>query len=217
VTKNITPTTPTRDFEPPWPPASPAPSGAGGCDFAVDPSLGANEADIFWLPEARASAVILVASPTNAGELRFTPSNWPDLRTRLRANDGEHLILGTGRNQHQLWLPDPPRDGQPLASVTPHDKFTPHRADAAMYFWRFARGHVRPATSSRDIRLVNTLRALDGHLSGASYRIIAECLFGSARLNVEPWKSSTIRDTTIRLVRNGVALMRGGYRKFLAK
>lgn len=86
-----------------------------------------------------------------------------------------------------------------------------------MHFWRFVRGHVRPAKPLRDIRLINTLRALDGHLSGASYRVIAECLFGSARLNVEPWKSSTIRDATVRLVRNGVALMRGGYRKFLSK
>jgi len=208
---------PTRDFEPLWIPASPAPSGAGGCDFAVDPSLGANEADIFWLPEARASTVILVASPTNASELRFTPSDWPDLRSRLRADDGEHLIVGAGRNQHQLWLPDPPGEGDPLAAVIPHDKLTPHRADAAMYFWRFARGHARTATPLRDIRLINTLRALDGHLSGASYRVIAECLFGSARIEAEPWKSSSVRDATIRLVRNGVALMRGGYRKFLSK
>lgn len=208
---------PTLDFEPLWISASSAPSGAGGCDFAVDPTLGANEADIFWLPEARASAVILVASPINAGELRFTPSDWPDLRTRLRASDGEHLILGTGRNQHQLWLPDSPREGEPLASVIPHDKMTPHRADAAMNFWRFASGHGRPATPLRDFRLINTLRALDGHLSGASYRLIAECLFGSARIDAEPWKSSSLRDATIRLVRNGVALMRGGYRKFLSK
>lgn len=86
-----------------------------------------------------------------------------------------------------------------------------------MNFWRFTRGHSRPATPLRDIRLVNTLRALDGHLSGASYRVIAECLFGSARIDAEPWKSSSIRDATIRLVRNGVALMRGSYRKFLSK
>ncbi len=215
--KNITPTTPTLDFKLLWKPASPAPSGAGGCDFAVDPTLSANEANIYWLPEVRASAVILVTSPTKAGELRFTPSDWPGLRKRLRAPDGEHLILGTGRNQYQLWLPDPPREGEPLAAVIPHDKMTPHRAEAAMYFWRFSKGQTRPATRLSDIRLVNTLRALDGHLSGASYRVIAECLFGSARVNAELWKSSSVREATIRLVRNGVALMRGGYRKFLKK
>ena len=67
-----------------------------------------------------------------------------------------------------------------------------------MDFWRFTRGHAKPATPLRDVRLVNTLRALDGHLSGASYRAIAECLFGSARLDAEPWKSSSVRDATIR-------------------
>ena len=51
-----------------------------------------------------------------------------------------------------------------------------------MCFWRFTKGQTRPATRMSDIRPVNTLRALDGHLSGASYRAIAECLFGSARL-----------------------------------
>ncbi len=86
-----------------------------------------------------------------------------------------------------------------------------------MNFWRFMRGHAKPATQLRDVRLVNTFRALDGHLSGASYRVIAECLFGSVRVDAEPWKSSSVRDATIRLVRNGVALMRGGYRKFLRK
>ncbi len=139
------------------------------------------------------------------------------MRKRQRASDGEHLVLGTGRNQHQLWLPDPPREGEPLAAVIPHDKMTLHRAEAAIDFWRFARGRARPAKPLRDIRLINALRALDGHLSGASYRVIAECLFGSARIEAEPWKSSSVRDATIRLVRNGVALMRGGYRKFLSK
>ena len=86
-----------------------------------------------------------------------------------------------------------------------------------MCFWRFTKGQTRPATRMSDIRPVNTLRALDGHLSGASYRAIAECLFGSAQLDAEPWKSSSVRDATIQLVRNGVALMRGGYRKFLRK
>ena len=137
-------------------------------------------------------------SPTNAGELRFTPSEWPDQHTRLRANDGEHLILGTGHNQYQLWLPDPTREGDPLAAVIPHDNMTPHRVEAAMDFWRFTKGDAKPATPIRDVRLVNTLRALDGHLSGASYRAIAECLFGSAQLDAEPWKSSSVRDATIR-------------------
>jgi hypothetical protein len=59
------------------------------------------------------------------------------------------------------------------------------------------------------------LRALDGQLADASYREIAEVLFGARRLEHEPWKTSSLRDTTIRLVRGGLALMRAGYRKLL--
>lgn len=54
-------------------------------------------------------------------------------------------------------------------------------------------------------------------MAGASYRDIAESLFGSQRVGEEPWKTSPLRDSTIRLVRGGVALMRGGYRKFLRR
>ncbi|MCQ4189416.1 DUF2285 domain-containing protein [Methylocystis sp. NLS-7] len=57
------------------------------------------------------------------------------------------------------------------------------------------------------------LRALDGHLANASYRDIAQQLFGQERLTREPWKTSSLRAMTIRLVKGGIALMRGGYRK----
>jgi hypothetical protein len=59
------------------------------------------------------------------------------------------------------------------------------------------------------------LRALDGHLSDASYREIAEGLFGAARVEREAWKTSSLRDRTIRLVKSGVSLMRAGYRRLL--
>jgi hypothetical protein len=59
------------------------------------------------------------------------------------------------------------------------------------------------------------LRALDGHLAEASYREIARVLFGVRRLERDAWKTSSLRDQTIRLVKGGVALMRAGYRRLL--
>jgi hypothetical protein len=57
-----------------------------------------------------------------------------------------------------------------------------------------------------------TLRALDGHLAGESYRAIAHVLFGSRRVpSGAAWKTHDLRDRTIRLVRTGVRLVRGGY------
>jgi len=48
------------------------------------------------------------------------------------------------------------------------------------------------------------VRALDGHLAEASYRDIAEVLFGTRRIERETWKTSSLRDRTIRLVRGGI-------------
>lgn len=66
-------------------------------------------------------------------------------------------------------------------------------------------------------RLIPALQALDGRQSGASYRAIARVLYGEDRIASEFWKTSSLRDTTIRLVRRGLFLMRGGYRRLLGK
>ncbi len=59
------------------------------------------------------------------------------------------------------------------------------------------------------------IRALDGHLAGASYREIALALYGTQAVARFPWKTSSIRGQTIRLVTDAVAMMNGGYRKLL--
>lgn len=87
-----------------------------------------------------------------------------------------------------------------------------------MRFWRLvAHGRLRtgPPKPHRLDRLVAALRALDGRLDGASYRAIAEVLFGARRVSAEPWKTASARDTVIRLARTGLATMRGDYRTLL--
>lgn len=70
-------------------------------------------------------------------------------------------------------------------------------------------------TAQRRERLALALCALDGHLDGASYRVIAEVLFGRNRIPERAWKTHELRSRTIRLVQAGLALMRGGYRALL--
>ncbi|WP_247278032.1 MULTISPECIES: DUF2285 domain-containing protein [unclassified Bradyrhizobium] len=50
---------------------------------------------------------------------------------------------------------------------------------------------------------------------GASYRVIAEVLFGRKCIPERGWKTHELRSRTIRLVQAGLALMRGGYRALL--
>jgi hypothetical protein len=64
--------------------------------------------------------------------------------------------------------------------------------------------------------LVLVLRALDARLAGEAYRTIAQGLFGAHRVpSGAYWKTHDLRDRTIRLVRTGAHLMRGGYLELL--
>jgi hypothetical protein len=59
------------------------------------------------------------------------------------------------------------------------------------------------------------LQATDGHRSGATYREIAEVIYGIERIRAEHWKTSALRDSVIGLVENGLAMIAGGYRQLL--
>jgi len=107
------------------------------------------------------------------------------------------------------------------AAVLPFDPLFPIRVAAAMRVWRALAGggpSVDPQALSaqRRTRLVLALRALDGRLDHASYREIAEQLFGPLALDGDAdWNTHPERDRTIRLARLGRKLMRGGYRRLL--
>ncbi len=109
----------------------------------------------------------------------------------------------------------------PAAVTIPLDEDFPARADAALWLWHALAG--RPGrraperlTLQRRHRLRLALRALDGRLAEESYRAIAQGLFGRTRIPAgSGWKTHELRDRTIRLVRAGLALMRGGYRDLL--
>jgi Uncharacterized conserved protein (DUF2285)/Family of unknown function (DUF6499) len=72
-----------------------------------------------------------------------------------------------------------------------------------------------PMSEPQRNRLIDGLRALDRHAAGASYREIATELFGEAAVAKRSWKQHDLRDRTIRLVRDAVRMMRGGYRQLL--
>ncbi len=102
----------------------------------------------------------------------------------------------------------------------PLDRLFEVRAAVALRLWRALAGRPLGRDSAtlpaaRHDRLVLALRALDGRLAEASYREIAGTLFGAARVPERGWKTHDLRDRTARLVRSGVAMMQGGYRRLL--
>ncbi|WP_297511039.1 DUF2285 domain-containing protein [uncultured Caulobacter sp.] len=127
-------------------------------------------------------------------------------RARWPVGRGQQIRLALRGAQ-----PDPRR---PLEAVLPLDRTTPDRLRALDRLVRHLDGRKPPPdpiTRQRRRRLSAMLRALDARDSGAPYRQIGEALFGASRIAAEPWKSASLRDATLRLVRDGRALVEGGY------
>ncbi|WP_316397823.1 DUF2285 domain-containing protein [Bradyrhizobium sp. 33ap4] len=121
--------------------------------------------------------------------------------------------------QHHLWLKQAPQVGAFYCAELPYDADYEIRGYASHRLWRAINGrpvgppYHRLSAQQRE-RLVLALRALDGHMDGASYRVIAEVLFGRQRVPERGWKTHDVRSRTIRLVKAGRELVRG-YRALL--
>lgn len=116
---------------------------------------------------------------------------------------------------------EPLLDGFADAALLPFDEHFATRAAAALRVWRTLMRRKpgrdpQALTPQRSRRLVLALRALDGRRAHASYRQLAEGLFGPLPLRGDAdWNSHDLRDRTIRLARLGLELSRGGYRRLL--
>ncbi|WEX85778.1 DUF2285 domain-containing protein [Sinorhizobium garamanticum] len=126
--------------------------------------------------------------------------------------------LGGGETANLLFLADAVAD-QPLAALIPLDVDAPDRLHSVSRLMRGLLGRTIPSdarlTPQRRRRLRNMLQAVDGRANGASYREIAEVLFGKDRVATEAWKTSALRDATMDLVKDGLAMIAGGYRALL--
>jgi hypothetical protein len=189
-----------------------------GLRFLADPTQDSSATPVFWHPEELASVIILAPAPARVGLEAFVVDNWLKRFPSHHGEDGTHVLLKDAGIRHQILLTTPPKDGMARVALIPLDPGTPQRARATHKFWDYAaRDHPRPrfVGASQLDRLEIALRALDLRQSGASYRTIAEGLFGPKPKDITPWKTAAVRDTVIRLVRTGLFMMRGGYRRLL--
>nr|WP_249799093.1 MULTISPECIES: DUF2285 domain-containing protein [unclassified Bradyrhizobium] len=138
------------------------------------------------------------------------------------APDGWHAVVALGGAKHRLWLAELPPVGSSVAIDLPIDRNFEVRVRAAHRLWlALERRPIGPPPLTLPIltrhRLILALRAVDGSLEGNSYREIAQGLFGDHRIPDRGWKTDHLRSQTIRLVRAGLRLMRGGYRALLRR
>jgi hypothetical protein len=148
----------------------------------------------------------------------YAPDTWRGTFIERSAEDGVHALLITPSAQHRLWMPTPVARHQPVACVVPLGAGAACASAAVLQFWRhLAAPQPAPKRTSdgRHRRAVMSLEALDAHEVGESYRALAERFFGARRVAAESWRTSSLRDATIRLVRSGAALVKGDYRRLL--
>ena len=108
-----------------------------------------------------------------------------------------------------------------LAAVVLLDELTPDRLNALARFWAALAGKsLAPdprVTRTRQKRAKEMLRVVDGRAAGATYRTIADAVFPKHDHDAASWVGSAVRETTIRLARDGAALVQGGYRTLLRR
>ncbi|HEV2605625.1 MAG TPA: DUF2285 domain-containing protein [Microvirga sp.] len=158
---------------------------------------------------------MLVPLPAKLSETSAARPSWPSAWGERIQGDERHVLLGPGGGT-QLALVEGADLKEPTAFVIPADQDVPARVEALLAFWQRLTGHGLPyagVTPQRRQRLVLGLRALDGRAAGASYRVLADGLFGRDRVPAgAAWKTHDLRSRTMRLVADATALMRGGYR-----
>jgi len=190
-------------------------SNSGGCDFAARPGLSALDQKILWSPSSDAAVLLLTRRPDflpPASAVSAEPfAGGRDAPEGAYASFSEHDI-------QVLFLSGTVPDNQ-LAALVPLDNDVFDRIDALTRLARIWRGRPPPRdtrmTAEQRRRLRLKLRAADGHMNGASYREIAIAIYGAARIDTEPWKTSPLRDAVIAFVEGGLSLIEGGYLQLL--
>ena len=181
------------------------------------PERDARSATVLWTPMCLPSVIPLIALPPELvdpdrkrGALLLgprLPQRGPARIVRRRNTEFRlHILEGFA--------------GQMPCVVLPLDQVFGIRAAAATRLWRGLTGRSLgrdPAEfpPARRERLALALRAVDARREKASYRTIAEALFGSSRIPDRGWKTHDVRDRTARLARLGFSLIQGGYRRLL--
>lgn len=180
-----------------------------GLTMPADPALQADDAGVLWRADV-APGVVVPLEPASFGEPRRLPRAEAAVRT---SDDEAHIRLPSGL---QLVTCGGPAAG-PWVVVLAYDADFSLRVRACEALRRSGVTDAPPRSRlnlTQRERLARALYALDASLRHASYRQIAAELFGLPDEEAA-FKTSSVRDVTIRLVRRGRALMAGGYLKLL--
>jgi hypothetical protein len=173
---------------------------------------------VFWEPNLDSGTVLLqrAAGPSAPFDGHYLPSI-KFTATRPSA-EGLYGVSGEGRGRIPVLLIDGASHEGPLNFVIPHTADVRSSLNAMTRFLGLPRGRVLPdsrITPQRRQRFCPLLRTFDARLCGASHRDIAAVLFGRHRISGPDWHESSLRYATLRLVQDGLELVRHRHRDIL--
>lgn len=144
----------------------------------------------------------------------------PDIKlTAIRPSaEGRYGVCGEKRDRIPVLFLGVASPEGPLDFVIPYTANTQGSLNAITRFLSLQRGRALPdsrITPQRRQRFRQLLQTFDARSCGASHRDIAAALFGRHRISGPDWHESSLRYATLRLVHDGVELVRGRYRDIL--
>lgn len=175
-----------------------------GLQFLADPDSSLSD-EVFWRPEAAPAHVVRLQPAGGASGVEITLA----VAAYRWCTDGVHLKLRSGL---QIFVAEGDFTG-PLAAVLPISGSFSATLRAVQALERSLRGEppTSDLTAQQQARLTRSLAAYDAAEAQCTYREIARCMFGNEAIDRYAWRTSSVRDTVIRLVRTGRALVDGGY------
>lgn len=126
----------------------------------------------------------------------------------LRNGERIHIVRGVEASDHAR-----------LAALIPLDRSGLGRIEAVLRLLASLYDRAVPAdtriTRQQRLRTKRMLRALDGRRAGASQKSIASAIFRLDPMSRDEWQTAPARFATRSLIKDGLAMVAGGYRKLL--
>ena len=190
----------------------------GGYKSLADPNLNRQKIPIFWRPEACASVIVLSAQRNAAFGSTIRKTDLQNYFSYEDLGNRQHFFFDHQNLRAQIFISEGLAANEFLQATIPLDPFMLARLAATEEFLRVISGKQivkKSKPSLTMLRLHKALRALDAMAAKASQREIAELFYGKERIRQEYWKTSSIRQSILRLCRLGQKMVDGGYVELL--
>ena len=187
-----------------------------GLLYLVDPTETALGKPVYWSPKADPAVLVIIRTPD-----LFEPKIQLDIPVSLtqKSAGGFNAVSVFDDCMFNVIFTASSKPTDPCTALLPIDEDCLSRIETLTRFWRALHGRTVPAdtrlTSQQRRRIRLMMQAFDGRDNNATYREIADVIYGASRVAADAWKTSALRDSTIALVKDGKAMVEGEYLQLL--